>query len=215
MAPEHMSIWQIIVLALVQGITEYLPISSSGHLILVPALTGWKEQGVLTDAITNVGTVAATIIYFWRDVVSMFHGLLDIVKRRVTPSSQLVTNVIIATIPVVLLGLFFHFTKLDEHLRLPIVVALNGIVFGIALYAADSYGLNRNRVADITPRTALFFGLAQMLALSPGTSRSGVTITAGRFLGFIRSDAARFSFLMSIPANTAGSTVKRETGTSL
>jgi undecaprenyl-diphosphatase len=208
MTPEHMSIWQIIVLALVQGITEYLPISSSGHSILVPALTGWKEQGPLTDAVTNLGTVAATTLFFWRDIVSMFYGLLDIVKRRITPSSKLVTNVIIASIPITILGLFFHFTKLDEHLRLPIVIAINSIVFGIALYAADVYGLSRNKVSDITPRTALFFGLAQMLALSPGTSRSGVTITAGRFLGFIRGDAARFAFLISIPANLEGSAVK-------
>jgi undecaprenyl-diphosphatase len=140
--------------------------------------------------------------------VSMFYGLLDIVKRRITPSSKLVTNVIIASIPITILGLFFHFTKLDEHLRLPIVIAINSIVFGIALYAADVYGLSRNKVSDITPRTALFFGLAQMLALSPGTSRSGVTITAGRFLGFNRGDAARFAFLISIPANLEGSAVK-------
>jgi undecaprenyl-diphosphatase len=208
MTPEHMSIWQIIVLALVQGITEYLPISSSGHSILVPALTGWKEQGPLTDAVTNLGTVAATTLFFWRDVVAMFHGLLDMLRRRITPSSKLVTNVIVATIPITILGLFFHFTKLDEHLRLPIVIAINSIIFGIALYAADVYGISRYKVADITPRTALVFGLAQMLALSPGTSRSGVTITAGRFLGFTRGDAARFAFLISIPANLEGSAVK-------
>ena len=203
-----MSLLQIIVLALIQGITEYLPISSSGHSILVPALTGWPDQGVLTDAITNLGTLAATTLFFWRDVVSMFHGLLDIARRRATPSSRLVTNVVIATIPVILFGLFLHFTKLDEHLRSAMVVAINAVLFGILLYAADAYGLSRNKVDDITPRTALFFGLAQMLSLNPGTSRSGVTMTAGRALGFVRSDAARFAFLMSIPANAAGSVVK-------
>jgi undecaprenyl-diphosphatase len=208
MAPEHMSFLQIIVLALVQGITEYLPISSSGHSILVPALTGWPDQGELFDAVTNMGTVCATILFFWRDVVSLFNGLLDIVMRRTTPSSKLVINLIVATIPVIVFGVLLHATKLDQHLRSPLLIAINFIVFGIALYAADEYGLKVNRVSDITPRTALFYGLAQMLALMHGTSRSGVTITAGRFLGFARSDAARFSFLMSIPANLAGSAFK-------
>lgn len=203
-----MSLLQIIVLALIQGITEYLPISSSGHEILVPALTGWPDQGVLTDAITNLGTLLATVVYFWRDVVGMFWGLFDLVKRRVTYNSRLVTNVLIGSIPITILGLFFHITKLDQHLRLPLVVAINSILFGIFLYAADEYGLSRNKVSDITPRTALFFGLAQMLALSPGTSRSGVTMTVGRAMGFFRSDAARFSFLLSIPANAEGSIVK-------
>jgi undecaprenyl-diphosphatase len=204
-----MSLLQIIVLALIQGITEYLPISSSGHDILVPALTGWPDQGVLTDAITNLGTVSATIIYFWRDVVTMFYGLLDLVKRQSTAASKLVLNVIIASVPVMVLGLIFQITHFDEMLRSrPLIIAINFIVFGLALYAADAYGLNRNRVSDITPRTALYFGLAQMLALNPGTSRSGITMTAGRALGFLRSDAARFSFLISIPANLAGSVIK-------
>jgi undecaprenyl-diphosphatase len=141
-------------------------------------------------------------------VVAMFWGLIDIVKRRATFNSKLVTNVIIGTIPITVVGLIFHLTKLDQHLRLPIVVAINSILFGLFLFAADEYGLNRNRVNDITPKTAFIFGLAQMLALSPGTSRSGVTITAGRALGFIRSDAARFAFLLSIPANAEGSIVK-------
>jgi undecaprenyl-diphosphatase len=203
-----MSLMQIIVLALIQGITEYLPISSSGHSILVPALTGWPDQGVLTDAITNLGTLAATTLYFWRDVIKMFQGLADLARGRSTTSSRLVTNIIIATIPVILLGLAFHFTTLDDHLRSAEVVAINAVLFGILLYVADAYGLSRNRVDDITPKTALLYGLAQMLSLSPGTSRSGVTMTAGRALGFIRSEAARFAFLMSIPANAAGSVVK-------
>ena len=203
-----MSLEQIIVLALIQGITEYLPISSSGHMILVPALTGWPDQGALTDAITNVGTVSATILYFWRDVMSMLRGLLDLIKRQSTVSSKLVINVIIASIPVLIMGLIFQVTGLDDKLRSPVVIAINSIVFGLALYAADAYGMNRNRVSDITPKTALYFGLSQMLSLNPGTSRSGITMTAGRAMGFLRSDAARFSFLISIPANMAGSVVK-------
>ena len=203
-----MSVWQIIVLALIQGVTEYLPISSSGHSILVPALTGWPDQGVLTDAITNLGTLLATTLYFWRDVLTMLRGLVDLARRQATAASRLVSNVVIATLPVVVLGLFLHFTKIDESLRSATVVAFNAVFFGILLYAGDAYGLSRNTVDDITPRTALFFGLAQMFSLNPGTSRSGITMTAGRFMGFVRSDAARFSFLMSIPANAAGSVVK-------
>jgi undecaprenyl-diphosphatase len=199
---------QIIVLAIIQGTTEYLPISSSGHEILVPALTGWPDQGVLTDAITNLGTLAATTLFFWKDVLRMAYGLIDLAARRATAASRLVTNVIIATIPVILFGLFLHITKLDLYLRSAEIVAINAVVFGILLYAADAWGLSRNRVDDITPKSALIFGLAQMLSLSPGTSRSGVTMTAGRALGFTRVDAARFSFLMSIPANAAGSVVK-------
>ncbi len=205
---SDMSFLQIIVLALIQGITEYLPISSSGHSILVPALTGWPDQGVLVDAITNLGTLAATTIYFWRDVLTMLQGLVDVVKRQSTAASRLVINVIVATIPVLILGLFFHFTKLDEQLRSATVVAFNAVLFGILLYTGDAFGLSRNKVSDITPKTALFYGLAQMLSLNPGTSRSGVTMTAGRFMGYARSEAARFAFLMSIPANAAGSVVK-------
>jgi undecaprenyl-diphosphatase len=200
-----MSIEQIIVLALIQGITEYLPISSSGHLILVPALTGWPDQGVLTDMVTNLGTLFATIIYFWRDVVAMFWGFIDVVKRRTTYNSSLLTNVIIGTIPIIIAGVLLKVTHLDHYIRSPMLVAINSIIFGLLLYAADAYGLFRNSVRDLTWKTALIIGVSQMFSLSPGTSRSGVTMTAGRALGFVRPEAARFSFLLSIPANAAAS----------
>ena len=177
-----MPIEQIIVLALIQGITEFLPISSSGHLILVPAVTGWPDQGVVTDMVTNVGTLAAVIIYFWRDVVHMFWGALDLVKRKTTANSQLAFHVIIATL-----------------------VAVNAIVFGVLLCVADAYGLLRRTVSGMNWKSALIIGGAQALSLSPGTSRSGVTISAARGLGFTRPEAARFSFLLSIPANGAAS----------
>ncbi len=200
-----MSLEQIIVLALIQGITEYLPISSSGHLILVPALTGWPDQGVLTDMVTNLGTLFATMIFFWRDVVSMFWGLIDIVKRRSTYSSNLVINVVIGTIPILVAGLILKLTHMDHLIRSPMLVAINSIIFGFLLYAADTYGLMRRTVRDLTWKTALIIGVSQMFSLSPGTSRSGVTMTAGRALGFVRPEAARFSFLLSIPANAAAS----------
>jgi undecaprenyl-diphosphatase len=200
-----MSIEQIIVLALIQGITEYLPISSSGHLILVPALTGWPDQGFVTDMVTNLGTLFATIIYFWRDVVAMFRGFIDVIKRRSTYNSALITNVVIGTIPIIIAGILLKVTHLDHLIRSPFLVAMNSIVFGILLYAADAYGLFRRAVRDLTWKTALIIGVSQMFALSPGTSRSGVTMTAGRALGFVRPEAARFSFLLSIPANAAAS----------
>jgi undecaprenyl-diphosphatase len=196
---------QIIVLALIQGITEFLPISSSGHLILVPALTGWPDQGLLTDMVTNVGSLLAVVIYFWRDVLAMFNGLLDTVKRRVTYNSQLVLNVAVGTIPIVIAGVIMKLTGLDDHIRSATLVALNAIVFGVLLYIADTYGQLRNVVQNLNWKSALVIGCAQAFSLSPGTSRSGVTMTAGRALGMVRPEAARFSFLLSIPANAAAS----------
>ena len=200
-----MSIEQIIVLALIQGITEFLPVSSSGHLILVPALTGWKDQGVVTDMVTNLGTLAAVIIYFWRDVVAMFKGLMDMLKRKTTQNAMLTTHVIIGTIPIIVIGLLMKITHLDDHIRSATLVAINAIVFGILMYAADAYGLMRRVVSDMNWKSALIIGGAQALSLSPGTSRSGITMTAARGLGFVRPEAARFSFLLSIPANGAAS----------
>jgi undecaprenyl-diphosphatase len=200
-----MSIEQIIVLALIQGITEFLPISSSGHLILVPALTGWPDQGVVTDMVTNLGTLSAVIIYFWRDVIAMLWGVLDIAKRRMTRNSLLAFHVFIGTIPIIVVGLLMKLTHLDEHIRSTTLVAVNAIVFGILLYAADAYGLMRRVITDMNWKSALIIGGAQALSLSPGTSRSGITMTAARGLGFVRPEAARFSFLLSIPANGAAS----------
>ncbi len=200
-----MFIEQIIVLALIQGITEFLPISSSGHLILVPALTGWPDQGVVTDMVTNVGTLLAVIIYFWRDFVSMIYGLGDLLRRRTTFNSQLVTYVIIGTIPIIAVGLLLKISGFDDYIRSPLLVAFNAVFFGILLYIADTFGLFTRNVRDMDWRAALIIGGAQALALSPGTSRSGITMTAGRALGFIRPEAARFSFLLSIPANGAAS----------
>ncbi len=196
---------QIIVLALIQGITEFLPISSSGHLILVPALTGWPDQGLLTDMVTNVGSLLAVIIYFWRDVLGMFHGLLDTVQRRTTYNSRLVQNIAIGTVPIVIAGVAMKMTGLDQHIRSTTLVAVNAIVFGMLLYFADQYGGLRKTVRDLDWKSALMIGGAQALSLSPGTSRSGVTMTAGRGLGMSRPEAARFSFLLSIPANAAAS----------
>jgi undecaprenyl-diphosphatase len=200
-----MSLEQIVVLALIQGITEFLPISSSGHLILVPAVTGWADQGVVTDMVTNLGTLAAVIIYFWRDVVHMFRGALDLARRRASHNADLAFHIFIGTIPIIIVGLLLKLTHLDDHIRSATLVAVNAIVFGLLLYAADTYGLLRRTVVDMNWKSSLIIGAAQALSLSPGTSRSGVTMTAARGLGFTRTEAARFSFLLSIPANGAAS----------
>ena len=195
---------QIIVLALIQGITEFLPISSSGHLILVPALTGWKDQGLLTDMVTNVGSLAAVVIYFWRDVMGMFRGALDVVQRRWTYNAGMLVNVAVGTVPIVVVGLLMKFLGLEEHIRSTTLVAVNAIVFGILLYAADPLAFSPAPCATWVGRRPII-GLAQAFSLSPGTSRSGVTMTAARALGYSRPEAARFSFLLSIPANAAAS----------
>ena len=200
-----MSFLQIIVIAVIQGVTEFLPISSSGHLILVPALTGWPDQGVVTDMVTNLGTLGAVIVYFWRDVMSMLRGVIDVAARRQTRDRRLVTNVIIGTIPVIVVGIALKLSHLDDHIRNATLVAVNAIVFGLLLYAADAYGLFTRTIAGMNWKTSLVIGCAQALSLSPGTSRSGITMTAGRALGFVRPEAARFSFLLSMPANGAAS----------
>jgi undecaprenyl-diphosphatase len=196
---------QIIVLSLIQGITEFLPISSSGHLILAPALMGWQDQGVFTDAVLNLGSVAAVVIYFWRDVLAMLHGVMDVLRRRSTFNSHLLINIIIGTLPIIVVGLLVKLSGLDEYMRSPTLVAINAIVFGILLYVADTYGVLRNSVLDLNWKSALIIGGAQALAISPGTSRSGITMTASRGLGLTRPESARFSFLLSIPANAAAS----------
>ena len=203
-----MSQLQIFVLALIQGITEYLPISSSGHSILVPAFTGWPDQGTLTDAITNLGTVFATIVYFYREVLMMLRGLVDFITLRASASSNLFQQVVVGSIPVIALGLIYDHYKVDEVLRMPLLIAVNSIVFGILLYIADTWGRSVRRLPEVTRWDAFIVGCFQCLALNPGTSRSGITMSGGRFLGFVRSDAAKLAFLIGIAANLGGSVKK-------
>ena len=198
-----MSIEQIIVLALIQGITEFLPISSSGHLILVPALTGWPDQGVVVDVMTHMGSLLAVLVYFWRDVVALGRGLLVLLTGRLTPEGRMALYIIAGTVPIVIVGALFKLTGLSDLMRSPVLVAWDAIIFGVLLYLADIFGAFRKTIDDIDFRSAMIIGAAQALALIPGTSRSGITMTAGRALGYLRPDAARFSFLLSIPATAA------------
>jgi len=196
-----MLIIQIVVLALIQGITEFLPISSSGHLLLVPALTGWPDQGLLTDVMVHMGSFLAVVVYFWRDCVNLTVGGIDLLRGRVTAWGKLALLILLGTIPAVVFGVFLDKVGFMEIVRqMPEVVAWNAIIFGLLLYFCDRYGLSNRRMSDMTLMPALIIGVAQAIAIIPGTSRSGITMTAARALGFERPEAARFAFLLGVPA---------------
>lgn len=195
-----MPIEQILVLALIQGITEFLPISSSGHLILVPALTGWMDQGLIVDVMVHMGSLAAIFVYFWRDVLDLLFGTANLLRGKITPHGKLAIFIILATIPAVGLGLWLRQSGIGDQLRLAEVVAWNAIIWGILMYVADRWGKMEKHMENMRLPQALIIGCAQALALIPGTSRSGITMTAARMLGFTRPEAARFSFLLGIPA---------------
>ncbi|MGI9384497.1 MAG: undecaprenyl-diphosphate phosphatase [Methyloligellaceae bacterium] len=195
-----MPIEQIVVLAIVQGITEFLPISSSGHLILVPALTGWPDQGLVTDVMVHVGSLFAILVYFWRDVLRLMYGVGDLARRRWTTDARLAIYIAAATVPAVVFGLILKSSGFLDSIRGIEIVAWNALIFGLLLLIADWIGPQINVMEDMTFRTAMLIGVAQALALIPGTSRSGITMTAARYLGYTRPEAARFSFLLGIPA---------------
>ena len=189
----------IAVLALVQGIAEFLPISSSGHLILVPKLTDWPDQGLIIDVAVHVGTLGAVVIYFWRDIWIMAVGLVRALSGRRDAGARIAANVVIASIPLVIAGGTFNYF-LPMGLRNLEVIAWATIGFGIVLWVTDRIGMTLRRVEHLHVSDAFVIGCAQCLALIPGTSRSGITMSAARMLGMERQDAARFSMLMSIPA---------------
>ena len=195
-----MTLLQIIVLAVVQGITEFLPISSSAHLILVPVLSEWQDQGLAFDVAVHVGTLSAVMWYFRIEIVNMFIDWLDsLAQRRLVGESRLAWAVLWGTVPVGLAGLLFH-DLVDTVLRSPLVIAWATIGFGLLLWFADVKGQRRRDEHSLNWLDVLIIGCAQALALIPGTSRSGITMTAALMLGLTRTAAARFSFLLSIPA---------------
>jgi undecaprenyl-diphosphatase len=195
-----MSTFQLLILALIQGITEFLPISSSGHLILLPSLTGMEDQGQVVDVATHVGTLGAVILYFWRDVRSAAVGTTRLARGRIdTPGARLAWLLLIATIPVILFGLFLKITGLNDQMRSIAVIGWTMLIFGIVLYWADMKGGHSKTEQDWTLKDAVIMGLWQAIALIPGTSRSGITITGARQLGYGREDAAKLAMLMSIP----------------
>lgn len=203
-----MPLLHIFILALLQGVTEFLPISSSGHLVVAWEYfdaTGWdvsqqsESQRLAVDIAVHVGTLAAVCLYYWRDLWLMAVGLTKLLIGQWTPGARLALLVILATLPVVGVGYFFKDT-ITEMLHGDVrIVAWTTIGFGVLLYIADHLAMTVRRVEHITIFQALMIGASQVLALVPGTSRSGITMTAARFFGYERPEAARFSLLLSIP----------------
>jgi undecaprenyl-diphosphatase len=190
---------QIVVLAVVQGITEFIPVSSSAHLILVPALTNWEDQGLAFDVALHFGSLAAVLVYFRHDIASMFLSWIrSITTRKLDDDGRLAWAVFLGTIPVGLAGLAFE-DIVSTVLRSPLYLAIGMIVFGLLLGWADWKHRGTRSERQMNWRDVLLIGLAQAVALFPGTSRSGITMTAALMLGFSRDAAARFSFLLSIP----------------
>ncbi len=193
-----MDIIQIIVLALVQGLTEFLPVSSSAHLILVPVLTSWQDQGLAFDVAVHAGTLSAVMLYFRKEISRMAVQWFASLGGAHSADSRLAWAVLIGTTPVGLAGLLFK-DVIEAHLRSPLVIATTTIVFGLLLWLADRKSHTPKDEYSIGWQYALVIGVAQAIALIPGTSRSGITITAALLLGLNRKASARFSFLLSIP----------------
>lgn len=199
-----MTLFQLILVALIQGVTEFLPVSSSGHLILLPNLTGLSDQGLAIDVAVHVGTLFAVMLYFWRDVAVAIGGIPRLLTGRIdTPGARLGFLLILATIPVVIVGLVIKQSGLDEAMRSVAVIGWSMLIFGIVLYWADRTGKEVQTARDWSIRDAIIMGVWQAIALIPGTSRSGITITGARALGYAREDAAKLAMLMSIPTIAA------------
>ena len=194
-----MPIEQTIILSLLQGLTEFLPISSSAHLILAPLISNWQDQGLAFDVAVHVGSLAAVVWYFRHELQKMANDWgCSLVQRKSVGESRLAWAVLLGTIPVGLTGLIFH-DIISGQLRSPLVIAMTTIGFGLLLGWADWKGKRVRDEHSLTWGDIVFVGMAQAIALIPGTSRSGITMTAGLMLGLERTAAARFSFLLSIP----------------
>lgn len=200
--------FQVILLAVIQGFTEILPISSSGHLLLPSLLLGWKDQGLAFDVAMHMGTLAAVIIYFRKDIWAMINSwCASVFKQQHDQHSRLAWQIALATIPAAIVGVLAD-DFIEENFRHIGVVTATTFIYAILLAAADRFGHHRIGIFSMTWRMALIIGIAQALALIPGTSRSGVTMTAALLLGMTRESGARFSFLMSVPIIAAAGTLK-------
>lgn len=201
---------QAIVLGAIQGVTEFLPISSTAHLILIPWLLGWPDQGLTFDVILHAGTLMAILSFFWRDWLAMLAGLAGGKSRNglpSQPSTRLLFLLICGTIPAALAG-YLAEHAVETKLRNPLVLSCSMIGVALLLWLAERFSRKEKELGDLSLADSLTVGTAQALALVPGTSRSGITITAGLFRGMTREAAARFSFLLSAPI-TAGAALKK------
>ncbi len=210
-----MPLLHILVLAIVQGVTEFLPISSSGHLVLAWEafdFAGWQvaeetqSERLILDVAAHLGTLFAVLIYFRRDVAAMIVGTVKAFTGRRSPGADLAFYVVLGTIPLIVAG-FLMKDLVVASLRDPTIVASTTVGFGVLLYIGDRIGMTLRRIEHLELRSVALIGLAQVLALVPGTSRSGITMTAARFCGFERTDAARFAMLLAIPAILGAATL--------
>jgi len=191
---------QLILLSALQGLTEFLPVSSSGHLILFSKFTTFPDQGLALDVAVHVGSIVAVMIYFWKEIYNILKGLWQthFIPSLQTSGAKLFWLIIVGTIPAVIVGFALKSYGLEE-LRNTKLIGWTILVYGIILYFADKYGKTTRNTDSLTIKDAILIGFAQCLALIPGTSRSGITITTGRILGLERREAAKFSMLLSIP----------------
>ena len=195
-----MSLYYLLLVAVIQGLTEFLPVSSSGHLVLLPHLVGTQDQGPAIDVAVHVGTLGAVILFVWNDVKSAILGVPRMLTGRIdTDGSKLAFLLMVATIPVVIIGLILKVTGLADQMRSITVIGWSMLLFGVVLYYYDQIGTEEKTIQDWTLGEAIKLGLWQAVALIPGTSRSGITITGARKMGYNRQDGARISMLMSIP----------------
>lgn len=195
------------ILAVVQGITEFLPISSSGHLVLVPAVLGVPDQGLLLDVAVHVGTLGAVLLYLWRDIGAMIMGVGRTLRGRNDPGARLFGFLVVGTIPVVAAGFALNHYY-PQGIRSLTVIGWTTLGFGLLLMIADQVGMTLRRIERLRYGDVIMVGVAQVLALIPGTSRSGICMTAGRVLGMERTDAARFAMLLGIPAISGAGVLK-------
>ncbi|MGR3436812.1 MAG: undecaprenyl-diphosphate phosphatase [Shimia sp.] len=203
-----MPLFHLILVALIQGITEFLPISSSGHLILLPRLTGLDDQGVVIDVAAHVGTLTAVVAYFWAEVRVALAGTARLLRGKVdTQGAWLALCLAIATVPVIVLGLVLSVTGWHEAMRSIAVIGWTMILFGLLLYWADQRAPQERGMERWSLQHAVLLGLWQAVALIPGTSRSGIVITGALVHGYTRRDAARIAMLMSIPTILASGAV--------
>lgn len=202
--PLTIPLGYLVFLAVIQGLTEFLPISSSAHLILPSQLIeDFPDQGPLIDVAVHVGSLIAVMLYFRSDVKRLFAGIPDLLRLRMSDDSRLLAYLVLATVPTIAVGGLLYVTGAVDFLRNAEVIAWATILFGLLLFESDRIGMRFKAIDDLTFKGALVIGAAQVLALVPGTSRAGITMTAGRFLGYERSEAARFSMLLSIPTIAA------------
>ena len=202
-----MDFFQVIILALLQGLTEFLPISSSAHLILPSQLFDWPDQGLAFDVGVHVGTLFAVVAYFRQDLKQMFCAWTRSISGTHTPDSRLAWLVILATVPAMFVGVFLN-DFIDQNLRSMLVIAGTTLIFGALLCWADLFRVETRQIESLKVKDALVIGCAQALALIPGTSRSGITISAALMLGLERQAAARYSFLLSVPIILGAGLVK-------